>query len=80
MSDSIQWPSMTPLRRRSLLMSPLGMTFVPPAQAGDPDVAIVFVGGMQARALEEEGGRAAVTFAVSALAEIYGDGLRGVVA
>jgi monoamine oxidase len=38
------------------------------------------VGGAQARALEDEGGRAAVTFAVSALAEIYGNDLRGAVA
>ncbi|MBX9942824.1 MAG: FAD-dependent oxidoreductase [Reyranella sp.] len=44
------------------------------------EAALVFVGGAHARALEEEGGRAAVTFAVSALAEIYGDGLRGAVA
>jgi monoamine oxidase len=44
------------------------------------EAALVFVGGAQARALEEEGGRAAVTFAVSALAEIYGNDLRGVVA
>lgn len=41
------------------------------------DAALVFVGGAQARALEEEGGRAAVTFAVSALAEVFGDELRG---
>jgi len=44
------------------------------------EAALVFVGGTHARALEEEGGRAAVTFAVSALAEIYGNDLRGVVA
>jgi monoamine oxidase len=44
------------------------------------DAAIVYIGGAQARALEEEGGRAPVTFAVSALAEIYGNELRGVVA
>lgn len=44
------------------------------------EAALVFVGGAQARALEEEGGRAAVTFAVSALAEIYGNDLRGAVA
>lgn len=44
------------------------------------EAALVFVGGAQARALEEEGGRAAVTFAVSALAEIYGNDLRGFVA
>jgi monoamine oxidase len=41
------------------------------------DVALVFVGGAQARMLEEEGGRAAVTFGVSALAEIFGNELRG---
>jgi monoamine oxidase len=38
---------------------------------------IVFVGGAQARQLEEEGMGAAVSFAMSAMAEIYGDGLRG---
>lgn len=35
---------MTPFSRRSLLMSPLGMAFVSPAQAADPDVAIVGAG------------------------------------
>jgi monoamine oxidase len=40
----------------------------------------VFVGGAQARELEEQGGGAAVSFALSAMAEIYGDELRGVVA
>jgi len=44
------------------------------------DAAMVMVGGAQARALEDEGGRAAATFAVSALAEIYGNDLRGAVA
>jgi len=44
------------------------------------DAAVVFVGGAQARELEEQGGSAAVTFALSAMAEIYGDELRGVVA
>ena len=44
MSDSIQWPSITPFSRRSLLMSPLGMALVSPAQAADPDVAIVGAG------------------------------------
>ena len=44
------------------------------------EAALVFVGGALAHALEEEGGRAAVTFAVSALAEIYGNDLRGAVA
>jgi monoamine oxidase len=41
------------------------------------DAAIVFVGGAQARQLEEEGTGAALGFAVSALAEIYGNDLRG---
>jgi len=41
------------------------------------DAAMVLVGGATARALEEEGGRAAVTFGVSALAEIFGNELRG---
>jgi len=41
------------------------------------DAVIVFVGGAQARQLEEEGMGAAVSFAMSAMAEIYGDGLRG---
>ena len=41
------------------------------------DAAVVFVGGAQARELEEQGGSAAVTFALSAMAEIYGDELRG---
>jgi monoamine oxidase len=41
------------------------------------DAAIVFVGGAQARQLEEEGTGAAVAFAVTAMAEIYGDQLRG---
>ncbi|MDP1962439.1 MAG: NAD(P)/FAD-dependent oxidoreductase [Reyranella sp.] len=50
------------------------------ARPDNREAALVFVGGAQARALEEEGGRAAVTFAVSALAEIYGNDLRGVVA
>ena len=44
------------------------------------DAAIVFVGGAQARQLEEEGTGAALAFAVSALAEIYGSELRGVLA
>jgi monoamine oxidase len=44
------------------------------------DAAVVFVGGAQARELEEQGGSAAVTFALSAMAEIYGDELRGLVA
>jgi monoamine oxidase len=44
------------------------------------DAAIVFVGGAQARQLEEEGGGAAVSFALSAMAEIYGDALRGALA
>ena len=44
------------------------------------DAAIVFVGGAQARQFEEEGGGAAVSFALSAMAEIYGDGLRGALA
>jgi monoamine oxidase len=43
------------------------------------DAAVVFVGGAQARELEEQGGSAAVTFALSAMAEIYGDELRGLV-
>jgi monoamine oxidase len=41
------------------------------------DAAIVFVGGAQARLLEEEGTGAAVSFALTAMAEIYGDALRG---
>jgi monoamine oxidase len=41
------------------------------------DAAIVFVGGDQARQLEEEGTGAALGFALSALAEIYGNELRG---
>jgi monoamine oxidase len=40
----------------------------------------VFVGGAQARQLEEEGTGAALGFAMSALAEIYGNDLRGLVA
>jgi monoamine oxidase len=44
------------------------------------EAAIVFVGGPQARQLEEEGSGAALGFAVTALAEIYGDKLRGMVA
>ena len=44
------------------------------------DAAIVFVGGAQARQIEEEGGGAAVSFALSAMAEIYGDALRGALA
>jgi monoamine oxidase len=44
------------------------------------EAALVFVGGAQARTFENEGGRAAVTFAVSALAEIFGNDLRGAVA
>lgn len=44
------------------------------------DAAIVFVGGAQARELEEAGGGAAVSFALAAMAEIYGDELRGLVA
>lgn len=42
------------------------------------DAALILVGGATARALEEEGGRAAAAFAVSALAEIFGNELRGV--
>ncbi len=41
------------------------------------DAAIVLVGGAQAQQIEEDGAGAAVSFAVSALAEIYGDTLRG---
>jgi monoamine oxidase len=41
------------------------------------DVVLVLVGGATARTLEDEGGRAAVAFAVSALAEIFGNELRG---
>src|SRR4029453_3005036 len=44
------------------------------------DAAIVFVGGAQARQLEEEGTGAALGFAMSALAEIYGNDLRGLMA
>jgi monoamine oxidase len=44
------------------------------------DAVIVFVGGAQARQLEEEGTGAAVSFAMSTMAEIYGDGLRGALA
>jgi monoamine oxidase len=44
------------------------------------DAAIVFVGGAQARELEDAGGGAAVSFALSAMAEIYGDELRGLLA
>jgi monoamine oxidase len=44
------------------------------------DAAIVFVGGAQARQLEEEGTGAALGFAMSALAEIYGNELRGLMA
>ena len=47
---------------------------------GNHEAAMVMLGGAQARALEEEGGRAAVTVAVSALAEIYGNDLRGALA
>jgi monoamine oxidase len=43
------------------------------------DAAVVFVGGAHARELEEQGGGAAASFALSAMAEIYGDELRGVV-
>ena len=41
------------------------------------DAAIVFIGGAQARQIEEEGTGAAIGFALSAVAEIYGDELRG---
>lgn len=41
------------------------------------DAAIVFVGGQQAQQIEEEGTGAAISFALSAIAEIYGDKLRG---
>lgn len=41
------------------------------------DAALILIGGATARTLEEEGGRAAVAFAVSALAEIFGNELRG---
>jgi monoamine oxidase len=44
------------------------------------DAAVVFVGGAQAREIEEQGSGAAVSFALSAMAEIYGDELRGSVA
>ena len=44
------------------------------------DAAIVFMGGAQARQIEEEGSGAAVSFALSAMAEIYGDALRGALA
>jgi monoamine oxidase len=44
------------------------------------DAAIVFVGGALAQQIEEEGTAAAVAFAMSAMAEIYGDKLRGMLA
>jgi monoamine oxidase len=44
------------------------------------DAAIVHVGGDHARQLEEEGTGASVAFAMSAIAEIYGDTLRGLLA
>jgi len=44
------------------------------------DAAIVFVGGAQARQIEEEGTGAALAFAMSAVAEIYGNDLRGLLA
>lgn len=44
------------------------------------DAAIVFLGGAQARQIEEEGVGAAISFALSAMAEIYGDELRGLLA
>ena len=44
------------------------------------DAAIVYVGGDQARQLEEAGTGASVSFALNALAEIYGNTLRGLLA
>lgn len=46
----------------------------------DRDAAIVFVGGAQARQVEEEGTGAALGFAMSALAEIFGNDLRTLLA
>ena len=69
-----------PAGRNVTALTHKGLAFDAIVQPANHDAAVVFVGGAQARALEEEGARAAVTFAVSALAEIYGDGLRGVVA
>ena len=57
-----------------------GQAFDAVVRPHDRDAAVVFVGGAQARELEEQGGGAAVSFALSAMAEIYGDGLRGAVA
>lgn len=69
-----------PAGRNVTALTHKGFAFDAIVQPANHDAAVVFVGGAQARALEEEGARAAVTFAVSALAEFYGDGLRGVVA
>jgi monoamine oxidase len=44
------------------------------------DAAIVFMGGALARQIEEEGTGAAVSFALAAMAEIFGDELRGLLA
>ena len=54
-----------------------GQAFDAIVRPHDRDAAIVFLGGAQARQIEEEGTNAAVSFALSAMAEIYGDDLRG---
>lgn len=69
-----------PAGRNVTALTGKGSAFDAIVRPANRDAAIVFIGGAQARALEEEGGRAAVTFALSALAEIFGDDLRGALA
>jgi monoamine oxidase len=65
--------SVTGLRRN-------GQAFDAIVRPYNHDAALVFLGGAQARQIEEEGTSAAVAFALSAMAEIYGDELRGLLA
>ena len=65
--------SVTGLRRN-------GQAFDAIVRPYNHDAAVVFLGGAQARQIEEEGTGAAVAFALSAMAEIYGDELRGLLA
>ncbi len=67
----------TPANRSVLGMTRREQAFDAVVRPQGHDAALVFVGGTLARQIEEEGAGAAVSFAVSALAEIYGDTLRG---
>jgi len=65
-----------PANRAVLGMTRREQVFDAVVRPQNRDAAMVFVGGTVARQIEEEGGGAAASFALSALAEIYGDKIR----